>query len=55
MLDYKEMYQFLFRSQTKAIEILQEAQKFTEEMYISAEEPKITLLNCKKEETNKEQ
>jgi hypothetical protein len=35
MPDYKEMYLALFRAQTKAIEILREAQIETEEMYIA--------------------
>ena len=35
MPDYKEMYKRLFQAQTFAIEILQKAQKETEEMYIS--------------------
>ncbi len=45
MPDYKEMYQKLFRSMTKAIAILQEAQQATEIMYISAEPPNIRVLD----------
>ena len=37
MPDYKEMYLTLFRAMTKSIDILQEAQQKTEEMYISGE------------------
>jgi len=48
MPDYPEMYKKLFRAQTKAIQILQEAQQETEEMYISAPEPGITVLRPKK-------
>lgn len=43
MPNYMEMYKILFRSQTKAITLLQEAQQKTEEIYIS-EPPKILLL-----------
>lgn len=45
MPDYALMYQKLFRSVTKVIEILQEAQQETEGIYISADEPIITLLS----------
>ena len=41
MIDYKEMYLALFRDMTKAIELLQEAQKRAEEQFISAEEGSI--------------
>lgn len=44
MADYAEMYKVLFRAVTKAIDVLQKAQQTTEEMYISADEPMITLL-----------
>jgi hypothetical protein len=56
MPDYEAMYQRLFQAQTKAIEILQEAQQDTEEMYISAPAPDIRLLPAKEQEetTNKE-
>ncbi len=39
MKPYKEMYYRLFNATTKAIEVLQEAQQETEEMYISAGKP----------------
>lgn len=45
MANYKEMYEKLFRSQTKAIHILQEAQQATEDMFIEAKEPDIRLLS----------
>lgn len=45
MSDYKDMYIKLFRSQTKAIQLLQSAQQETEDMYIEAEPPEIRLIN----------
>jgi len=48
MPNYAEMYKTLFRSQTKAIQVLQQAQQTTEEMYISAESPDIRVLDTKK-------
>ena len=51
MPDYKEMYAKLFRSQTKAINILQEAQKETEDMYIEEEPPSIVLLPTEQADT----
>jgi len=50
MSDYAKMYKTLFQSQTRTIEILQEAQKETEEMYISAPEPELRILEPKKPE-----
>ena len=44
MLDYKEMYLKLFRATEKAMRILEDAQLECEELYISAPETKITLL-----------
>jgi len=44
MPDYKAMYVKLFQSQSKAISILQEAQKETEGIYIEAEPPKMVVL-----------
>jgi hypothetical protein len=38
MSDYKKMYLILFRTITKVIQILQEAQKEVEELYLSAED-----------------
>lgn len=48
MPDYAAMYKKLFNSQTAAIRILQEGQQETEEMYISAPEPDIRVLEPKK-------
>jgi hypothetical protein len=44
MPDYKEMYFILFRAQTKAIELLQKAQRETEELYIQDKPPLRLLL-----------
>ncbi len=52
MPDYKEMYLTLFRSITQAIALLQEAQRQTEEMYISAEAPDIRVIHTLKQNTN---
>lgn len=50
MPDYKEMYLMLLRSQNKAIEMLQETHRQTEEMFISANEPEPVLLHPDKED-----
>ena len=47
MPNYAAMYKRLFNSQTTAIEILQQAQRDTEEMYIEAPEPTLTVLERK--------
>ncbi len=44
MADYARMYKTLFNSQTEAIEILQKAQQEAEEIYISAPDPDIRVL-----------
>jgi len=54
MPDYAAMYKRLFNSQTTAIQILQEAQQDTEEMYIEAPEPSITALERKKPDEDKQ-
>ena len=48
MADYKEMYLKLFRSQTEVINILQQAQREAEIMYIEAEAPKLAMLPAEK-------
>jgi len=48
MADYAEMYKKLFRSQTKAIQILQNAQQDTEEMFMTAPDNNVTVLENKK-------
>jgi hypothetical protein len=50
MPNYEAMYKTLFQAQTKAIEILQESQQDTEEMYITAPAPDIRLLPAKEQE-----
>ena len=44
MPSYEAMYKKLFNSITDAITALQQTQKETEEMYVSAPEPDIRLL-----------
>ena len=51
MPDYKKMYTLLFQSQTKAINILQEAQKETEGMYVDADPPDIQLFERPEDKT----
>ena len=48
-MDYKKMYLTLFEAATKSIEILQQAQKEAENMYIEQEDTPIVRL-AKKEE-----
>jgi len=48
MADYAEMYKKLFQSQTKAIQILQKAQQDTEEMFMTAPDNNVTVLENKK-------
>lgn len=49
MADYKTMYLTLFNAVTDAVKLLQKAQIEVEEMFISQEEPKITLLKLSDE------
>ena len=44
MADYKEMYLHLMRESEQAIQSLIQAQKDGERMYLSAPEPKLTVL-----------
>ena len=44
MPDYKEMYLHLMRETEKATRILIKAQQDCEEMYLSAAEPELTVL-----------
>ena len=54
MEDYKEMYNVLFNAITDCISILQEAQKKTEEMYISSKPAiKLAPANTKKKNDTK--
>ena len=50
MPDYAAMYKKLFNSQTDAIALLQQAQKETEEMYVSAPDPDVRVLEQRKEQ-----
>lgn len=43
MADYQKMYLTLFNKITDTIKNLEEIQQLTEEMYISEEQPKISL------------
>lgn len=52
MSEYKEMYISLFQATTRAIAILQEAQKQTEEMYLSEEQPVMKVFDIPRPETN---
>jgi hypothetical protein len=52
MADFATMYRKLFNSQTQAIEILQKAQQDTEEMYVSAPDPDIQVLDTGKQNNN---
>lgn len=44
MADYKSMYAVLFNDVTTAIELLQQAQQKTEEIYISGEDTPLTIV-----------
>ncbi len=48
MPDYKEMYLTMVRETERAIQILTEAQRRCEELYIHSEEPRLTLLEMNK-------
>lgn len=50
MPDYQELYLKLFRETSKAIELLIKAQQDCEELYINAEEPKLTPLPQKQDD-----
>lgn len=48
MADYPNMYRKLFNSITDAVEVLQQAQRQTEEMYVEAPDPDIRVLDFDK-------
>lgn len=48
MIDYQAMYAVLFRKVTAVIEELQNAQRQTEEMYISSEPADIVAIDANK-------
>ena len=45
MADYQKLYYELFHAMTDAIAILQKAQQDAEELYISAEEPELQVVD----------
>lgn len=49
MPDYKKMYLTLFKATENAINILEAAQLECEELYVSAQEPEITVLPVENE------
>lgn len=49
MPDYKKMYYTMLKASEAAIELLIAAQQECEELYISAPEPKITLMESLKD------
>ncbi len=53
MTDYKEMYRELFIATTKAIELLVEAQKKCEDIYINAEDKENIIRIAEKIKTEK--
>ncbi len=53
MTDYKEMYRELFIATTKAIELLVEAQKKCEDIYINAEDKENIIRIVEKIKTEK--
>ena len=52
MPDYQKMYLTLFHATENAIEHLIEAQKKCEEIYVSTDEPELTVLNVRKEKSH---
>lgn len=46
MPDYAKMYRHLFNIQAQVIDILQEAHREVEEMYLSAPGPELKVLNA---------
>lgn len=54
MADYKKMYIHLMQSTEHAIRILTQAQQDCEEMYISAPETKLTVLDQEDHKNSKQ-
>ena len=50
MTDYKELYLTMFRASEKAIELLVEAQRKCEELYINSHDAEIIRLEMQKDE-----
>ena len=55
MPDYKEMYLKLFRASEQAVNIIIDAQRECEEMFLSAPEPGVTVLSFGEEHPKKEE
>lgn len=49
MPDYKKMYLTLFKASEEAVNLLIAAQRECEELYLSSEEPDITILPTEQE------
>ena len=54
MPDYKEMYLKLFRASEKAVNLLIAAQQECEEMYLSASEPELKIVELPERDDEKE-
>ena len=54
MPDYKEMYLKLFRASEKAVNLLIAAQQECEEMYLSAPEPELKIVELPERYDKKE-
>ena len=54
MPDYKEMYLILFRATEQAINMLIEAQRKCEELYISAPDTELKILPLPNSQSNEE-
>lgn len=50
MPNYKEMYLTLFRASEKAVNIIIEAQKEVEELYINSPKPEILIIKQNNDE-----
>lgn len=54
MPDYREMYLTLFRAVEQAVDILIEAQKTCEEIYLSQKEPDLVILSERQAATSED-
>ena len=52
MADYKSMYTRLFNAMTSAITVLQQAQQETENLFIEAPDPVVTIIHDSKKPTD---
>ncbi|MBQ6946940.1 MAG: hypothetical protein IJN42_02740 [Clostridia bacterium] len=53
MADYRQMYYIMMNATEQAINILIDAQRQCEELYINAEDPKITVFRDQKKISEK--